>query len=141
MAEVLKYDAIAVGDRLPEFTQPPITSKHLALWAAGSGDFNPIHYDQSIAEKQGHAACILPGVYKAEVANKAMLQMVGPKGHICLSRARYTGIDLVGNSLTFNGTVTDKYENENGKFIACDYELTNQDEKVTVKGSAVLAVD
>lgn len=140
MAEALQYEAVQIGDNLPEMKHDAVTRVQLVKWVAGSGDFNPIHFDVNVAAKQGHKDVIIPGVYKAEVADKFLMQLAGKGGHICNHKCTYTGIDLVDNTLTFKGTVTDKYEEDEAKKVVFTYVLVNQEDKVTVKGSAVLAL-
>ena len=45
------WDDVKEGDSIPELVKN-CDSQRLVLWAAGSGDFNQIHYDERIAKSQ-----------------------------------------------------------------------------------------
>ena len=136
--EKLNYDAVAVGDVLPAATEGPITNMQLVKWAAGSGDFNSIHYDLNVAKKQGLENVLVQGPLKAALVNKLLMQMCGQTGHIRRVKSTYTGMDIAGNSLTCTVTVTGKYEEAGARCVTCTYVMANQEGKVTVKGDAVL---
>lgn len=138
--EKLDYKVLSVGGQLPSVTEGPITNMQLVKWAAGSGDFNAIHYDLSVAKKQGLENVLVQGPLKAALVNKLLMSLCGQKGHIKRVKSTYTGMDIAGNTLTCSATVTELYEENGEQCIACDYVMTNQDGKVTVKGNAVLAI-
>lgn len=50
---VPNYGEVAVGDRLPPLTPPPITRQILAVYCGASGDHNPVHVDLDFARAAG----------------------------------------------------------------------------------------
>lgn len=138
--EKLDYKTLTVGGQFPVVTEGPITNVQLVKWAAGSGDFNSIHFDLNVAQKQGLENVLVQGPLKAALVNKMLMALCGQKGHIKKVKSTYTGMDIAGNTLTCTATITDKYEENGEQCVACDYVMTNQNGKVTVKGNAVLAV-
>ena len=49
----LTSDNINVGDPMPVYTSAPITRSHLVRYAGASGDFNPLHHDETFARMIG----------------------------------------------------------------------------------------
>ena len=49
----VNYDDIEVGNKMPAYTSAPITRTHLVRYAGASGDFNPLHYDQTFVKAIG----------------------------------------------------------------------------------------
>lgn len=138
--EKLQYAAASVGASLPAVTEGPITNVQLVKWAAGSGDFNSIHFDLNVAKKQGLENVLVQGPLKAALVNKMLMALCGQSGHIKKVKSTYTGMDIAGNTLTCTAAITDKFEENGEQCVACDYVMTNQNGKVTVKGNAVLAL-
>ena len=55
-----------VGDR-SSYTTEPVTTRQIVMYAGASGDFNPIHYDQSFAESAGLGGVIAHGMLHGKV--------------------------------------------------------------------------
>lgn len=136
--EQLNYESVAVGDVLPAVTEGPITNIQLVKWAAGSGDFNAIHYDLNVAKKQGLENVLIQGPLKAALVNKLLMELCGQTGHIRRVKSTYSGMDIAGNTLTCTVTIAGKYEENGARCVACTYAMTNQEGRTTVKGDAVL---
>ena len=127
-----------VDDIIPDSQFGPISNLMLVKWAAGSGDYNPIHFDLNVANKQGLENVLVHGPYKYAFAAKILMELLGQKGHIMKLSASYTGMDIAGNTLVFRGSVTDVLETDEGRIVKLNYTLNNQKGIATVKGSAVV---
>ena len=49
----LSFDAISVGDEAPVLVVEQLTRTHFVKYAGASGDFNPMHHDDTIATAAG----------------------------------------------------------------------------------------
>ena len=58
----ITYDDVKVGDTIPTYTSAPITRTHLVRYAGASGDFNPLHHDESFIKMIGMDNVIAHGV-------------------------------------------------------------------------------
>lgn len=58
-----KWESIQVGDKLPELKKKPGVSQ-LVKYAAGSGDFNPLHHDYNFFQAQAIGSIIVHGRFK-----------------------------------------------------------------------------
>lgn len=59
----IDFDSIAVGDSMPSYTSKPITRAQLARYAGASGDFNPLHTDETFARAIGLDSVIAHGMF------------------------------------------------------------------------------
>lgn len=57
-----KFDDIAVVDKLPTLTMPPVTRHTLAIYCGASGDHNPAHVDSDFARAAGLGDVIAHGM-------------------------------------------------------------------------------
>lgn len=138
MDNFFSFQSCETGDVIPESKIGPISNLQLVKWAAGSGDFNPIHFDLNVAKKQGLENVLVHGPYKYAFAAKVLMQMLGQNGHIIRLSSSYKGMDISGNTLAFTGTITDVQQTEEGRVVKLNYTLNNQKGIATVNGSAVV---
>jgi acyl dehydratase len=138
MATALDFDAIAVGDRLPPLSKPPIDRAQLARFASASGDHNPIHLDDDAARSAG-----LPSVIAHGMLNMAFLaQFVAdwaPRGGLRSFAARFTAMAYPGDTITCRGTVVGKAVIDGRKMVELDIVAENQAGERTLAGRASIA--
>lgn len=135
----IRFAEVQVGDRIPELVKPAIDRTQLALFAGASGDHNPIHLDDEQARSGG-----LPGVIAHGMLSMAFLGQVltgwVPQTAIRSFSARFTAMAFPGDTITCQGVVTAKSE-ENGEHVVdLDLSAVNQDGRQTLAGSARIAL-
>ena len=140
MQNQIFIEDISVGTVIPEMITGPITNEKLVKWAAGSGDFNCIHFDLEMAKKQGLSNVLVHGPYKSALAAKMFLNWVGKKGRIKRIKSAYTGMDVAGNTLSCSAVVKKIYAENNENYAECEFIVTNQAGAATVKGYTVLVL-
>jgi acyl dehydratase len=59
----VKWDEVSEGMNLPELKKN-CSTQQLVIWAAASGDFYQIHYDQDFAKNTGLSDIIVHGALK-----------------------------------------------------------------------------
>ena len=138
MQEQTLFEELEIGVSIPELVVGPITTERLVRWAAGAGDFNPIHYDQELARKLGLPNVLVHGPFKSALVCRMLLNWVGKKGRLKKLKSRYIGMDVPGDTLTCRGKVTNKYVDKEEKCVECEYTVENQRGETTVKGIAVV---
>src|SRR5678815_3881804 len=58
----LYFEAVRVGEELPALTKTPVDRVQLARYAGASGDFNPVHVDETYAKSLGMPSVYAPGM-------------------------------------------------------------------------------
>ena len=140
MSEQIFYEDIEVGDEIDQIEFGPLTNENLARWAAGSGDFNPIHYDQEYSRIQGLPNVIAPGPFKSSLVCRMLLSWIGKKGRIAKLHSRYKSMDIPGDTLICEGKVTKKFIRDNMRSLECEFSVSNQKKEISVSGYAVLVI-
>lgn len=131
--ENITYDEIAVGDSCC-FTKT-LTETELVLFAAVSGDVNPVHLDEEFARNSMFKERIAHGMWSGSLVSAALATVMPGPGTIYLSQSLdFCRPVKLGDTLTV--TLTAKEKNDDKKTVTFDCLVLNQDEKKVVLGEA-----
>jgi len=83
----------------------PITAVELALYAASSGDLNPLHLDAEVARAAGFERPIVHGMYTMACAGRLFGDTFGAAALRSLN-TRFVGAALLGDTLVLNATLS-----------------------------------
>ena len=129
----ITYDNINIG-QTASYSRT-LTEDQLTLFAAVSGDVNPVHLDAEFAagtqfkERIGHGAWT-----SAAISAALALHLPGP-GTIYLSQTlSFRAPVKIGDTITVHLEVTDKKDDK--KFVTLACNVVNQHGKTVAKGTA-----
>jgi len=127
------YDEITIG-QTAKFSKL-IEARDIQLFAAVSGDVNPVHLDAAYAATTPFKGCIAHGMLSGAVISAAIaMELPGP-GTIYLGQSlRFSLPVRAGDTLTVNLEVTDKKDKR--RMVTLDCKVYNQDVKLVVSGTA-----
>jgi acyl dehydratase len=102
-------DALAVGDSLPPLSLQ-VTRAGLVRYAAASGDLNPIHWSDRVADAVGLPGVIAHGMLTMALAGRLVTSWTGDPSSVVGYSARFTRPVVVpdddqGVALELTGTV------------------------------------
>ena len=83
------WEGIAVGDEVVSETFA-LTRDHLVRYAGASGDFNPIHYRDDVAQKVGLDGVLAHGMLTMGLGISPVLTWLGTAGSIRSYQVRFT---------------------------------------------------
>ncbi len=136
----LKFDQVNEGDELPPLTLTNVSRMDFVRYAGASGDFVPLHYDQTFVEFAGIPTVFAQGMFTAGVLSRCVTDYVGV-GQVRRFKVRFTARVWPGDTITCRGRVTKKYRTEAGEGrIEGDLEVVNQKGEAVIRGSFVAAV-
>jgi acyl dehydratase len=121
-------------ERIPELRRR-IDLPTLVRYAGASGDFNPIHYDESYALAAGLDGVIGHGMLAMALVSEAVTDWVGDSGLVQSLSVRFTSPYRLGDVLTVSGEVVDEADGATEVRLRC----SNQD-GVEVIGRATATV-
>ncbi len=82
MAATKRYwEDVKEGDALPEVKVAKLTRTDFVKYAGASGDFNPIHHDQTFAEASGNPTVFAMGMLNAGILSRVVT--TSPGGPTC----------------------------------------------------------
>ena len=136
MAERKKlfFEDVNEGDALPAFVVENLTRTDLVRYAGASGDFNPIHHDQTFAEKAGNPTVFAHGMLNAGFVSKCITDYVG-RENLRRFKVRFATRVWPGDTITCTGKVTKKYEAAGKRLIDGDVVALNQKGDTAIQGS------
>jgi acyl dehydratase len=86
---VIYLDDLSVGDAIGSATYP-ISRDTLVRYAAASGDFNPIHYNDAVATGVGLPGVIAHGMATMGIAVNLVVDWAGNPADVCEYSVRFT---------------------------------------------------
>jgi acyl dehydratase len=127
------YDEISIGQTATY--SKTLTENDLVLFAAVSGDVNPVHLDAEFAASTIFKERIGHGAWTGSIISAALaLELPGP-GTIYLGQnLSFRAPVKIGDTVTINLEVTDKKDSKN--FVTLSTIAVNQHGKTIAKGSA-----
>jgi acyl dehydratase len=139
MASKLKYHAIKVGDPITSITVDNVSRSDFVRYAGASGDFVPLHYDQTFVEAAGIPTVFAQGMWTAGCLSRCLTDFAGA-GNVRRFKVRFARQVWPGDTLTCRGKVTGKSDANGEKLVEGELEVVNQKGEATVRGNfAVLA--
>jgi 3-hydroxybutyryl-CoA dehydratase len=116
-----------------------ITQEKINLYAEASGDFNPIHVDESFAAKTPLGGTIAHGMLNLAYVSEMMTSAFGRSwvsgGKL---RAKFKESARPGDTLTITGKVLCIDQKDDVSYANCSFEARNQKDETIVTGEAIV---
>lgn len=131
------WNTINEGDALPDLVKAPGVSQ-LVKYAAGSGDFNPLHHDFNFPQAKEIGSIIVHGRFKYAALGQLVSDWLGHNGRTKKISCQYRGMDMPDQAMTCRGVVTGKWQEGDEKLAELEIWVENADSKKTTPGSALV---
>jgi len=134
----LKLSEIRQGDSLPSVVKH-VTQKDISLYAEASGDFNPIHIDESFAAQTPLGGTIAHGMlilaYLSEMLTEAFGDHWLKEGQLSV---RFKAPARPQDTITAQGKIDSIEQKEGVSYVNCSVECCNQKGETVISGGAVV---
>lgn len=132
--ENITYDELDVGD-YATFTKT-LTEEELVLFAAASGDVNPVSLDPEFASNTTFKERIGHGMWSGSLISAALSTVMPGPGTMHLEqKLKFDQPVRLGDTLTVKMTVCQKHERQRVTF-AC--EVRNQNNELVLEGESIV---
>lgn len=131
------WEDVKEGQEIPALHKNP-TSQQLVQWAAASGDFYQIHYDQDFARGTGLKGIIIHGALKHAFLGQLLHEWVRYDGRIKRYAVSYRGMDVPGEEMTCRGVVTRTYLDGDDGLVDLEIWTENPQGQKTTPGTATV---
>jgi len=135
----LTWEQIKEGDTLPELRKRPGVSQ-LVKYAAGSGDFNPLHHDYQFPQAKQLGSIIVHGRFKYAALGELVSNWLGHAGRITKIACQYRGMDFPDREFVCRGTVTRKWEQDGERRVQLSLWTEDDQGKKTTPGEAIVTL-
>jgi len=130
--ENITYDELNIGDSAT-YTRT-LTEEELVLFAAVSGDVNPVHLDKEYASKSLFKERIAHGMWSGALISAALATVIPGPGTVYLEQSlNFKRPVKLEDTLTIKLTVLRKEERNR---VVFECEVINQDSDLVVTGEA-----
>lgn len=134
MAAKLEFESVKVGDEIPKLAVENVSRSDFVRYAGASGDFVPLHYDQTFVEAAGIPTVFAQGMFTAGLLSRCLTDYVGA-GQVRKFKVRFATRVWPGDMLTCRGKITNKAEVNGEKLIDGELEVVNQKGETAIRGS------
>jgi acyl dehydratase len=123
------------GNELPPHELGPFTEADFVRFAGASGDFNPLHFDETFVKEAGYPGLFAMGLLPCGALAQYLAAAVGQQ-NVRSFGVRFTALVLADDTLTLTGRVESVDENTAEIALAA----TRQTGEVAITGTASVAV-
>ena len=134
-----RFDDLSVGDEAPPLVIDKLTRTHFVRYAGASGDFNPMHHDDTVATSVGNPSVFGHGMLTAGLMARQLKDWFGPEA-LRRVQMRFSKQVWPGDTLTFNAKITGKREEGGERLVDVECSTTYQDGVEVLTGTATAAV-
>lgn len=129
------FDEIEIGQTADY--QKTVTEQDILLFAAVSGDTNPVHLDEAFAQTTPFAGRIAHGMLTGAHVSAALATRLPGPGTIYLNQSlKFKHPVRIDDTLTTTLTVNKKRDDR--KFVTLDCKVVNQNNEVVAAGEAMV---
>jgi acyl dehydratase len=133
------WEDVKEGQVLPEVRVEKLTRTDFVKYAGASGDFNPIHHDQTFAEASGNPTVFAMGMLNASILSRVVTGFAG-RANVRKYKVRFATRAWPGDDVVCRGTVTRKFEQDGEKRVEGELIALNQKGEALITGSFVAAL-
>ena len=119
------------------FEVPDINRTHFVRYAGASGDLNPIHHDQTYAEKVGVPTMFGVGMFTAGALSRVISEWFGPES-IKIYKVRFATRLWPEDSIRFSGRITRVYEEDGVPHADVELLAANQRDESLIQGETTI---
>lgn len=131
------WETLNEGDALPPLDKQPGVTQ-LVKYAAGGGDFNPLHHDYNFPQAKQLGSIIVHGRFKYACLGELVSNWLGHNGRVKKLGCQYRGMDMPDQAIACRGSVKRKWEEGGEKLAEVDVWTENAEGKKTTPGSAIV---
>ena len=139
MGEQVYFEDVNEGQEIGPLAITP-DRQQLVKFAAGSGDFNPLHFETAFAKNMGLPETIVHGRFKYALVGRFLSEWAGYKGRVKKFGVTYRGMDMPKHEITVRGSVAKKYQADGENVVELDVWTENAEGKKTTPGTAIVAL-
>jgi len=127
--------ALSVGMQAPTREFGPLTRQMFVRYAGASGDLNPMHYDDQLAQSAGYPSVFAQGMFSAALLAGFATDWLGA------ASARRFGVRFreqvwPGDVLTCSGVITAVSAESDAERVSVELAATRQTGGVAITGTA-----
>jgi acyl dehydratase len=134
-----RFEDLSVGDQAPPLVVENLSRTNFVRYAGASGDFNPMHHDDTVATSVGNPSVFGHGMLTAGYMARVVKDWLGPES-LRRFQVRFSKQVWPGETLTCTATVTELREDGGDGLADLELAVANADGESKLTGSATAVV-
>ena len=130
---MIDFEKINIGDELPALIKEPVNEVQLVKYAGASGDFNPLHFMDSVGKAAGQGGVIAHGMLIMGFMGQAVTDWI-PNRNLKRFGVRFVNVTRPGDVITVKGKIADKKLVEGRGMITGEVSAADQNGQVKAVG-------
>jgi acyl dehydratase len=126
---------VQVGEKAEARQYGPLTTRMFVRYAGASGDFNPMHYDDTLARAAGYPSVFSQGMHSAALLASFAVDWLGAE-NVRRFAVRFREQVWPGDVLTCTGEITAISHSEGGLLATAELTAARQTGGIAVSASA-----
>jgi acyl dehydratase len=126
---------LEVGVELSPLTKAPDRAQ-LVKFAAGGGDFNPLHFDPDFPQARDIGDNLVHGRLKYAALGQLLSDWLDHDGFVRRISASYRGMDRLGDTFTCHARIVGLREHDGSQIIQLELWTENAEGQRTTVGAA-----
>lgn len=138
-ARKLYFESVKLGEELPAMAKSPIDRIALARYAGASGDFNPLHIDETYAKAAGMPSVYAPGMLIMGYLGQ-LVSSWSRGGQLRKYSVKFVKMCWPGDVVVCKGRVIERVGDSGRYFFEVEVRAENQKGELVLKGQATVQV-
>ena len=126
---------VQVGEKAEAREYGPLTTRMFVRYAGASGDFNPMHYDDTLARAAGYPSVFSQGMHSAALLASFAVDWLGAE-NVRRFAVRFREQVWPDDVLRCTGEITTISQNESGILVTAELTATRQTGGIAVSATA-----
>lgn len=135
----VKFADVKVGDALPPYVHESVTRTDLVKYAGSSGDYNPMHHDETLATKVGLPSVFAHGMFSMGLLSNVLVNWAGAES-VQRFDVQFRAITWPGDKVSCTGKVTGKREEGGKKLVDVELACETKPGTRSIIGTATVAL-
>lgn len=131
---MIDFENVSIGDELPSLTREKVNEIQLVRYAGASGDFNPLHFMDSVGKAAGQGGVIAHGMLIMGFMGQAITDWI-PNRNLKRFGVRFVNVTRPGDTITVSGKITGKKVLAGQKIVTCEVSAADQNGQVKAAGT------
>ena len=129
-----------IGHAAPPLTYPPLTRTDFVKYQGASGDFHPLHHDESYALETGFPSVFSVGMLQAGLLASYVTDWLGVE-NLRRFKVRFAEKVWPGDELTCSAKIVDVFHAEDGRRVRIEMTCARQTGVNALVGDAEFLLD
>ena len=134
----LYWEDVKLGQEIPTSYSLKLDATRMVLQVSGTQDYYQVHHDRDFAHAQGVPDPFFNTGFISAALGRLLTDWISPEGCLSKFRMEMRKMNLLGDTMTVNGKVTDKYIRDGEHYVEADVWCETDSQGVTTPCKATL---